>query len=91
MQDVSLGTFVKIVCSVLDIPVFDNPIESLHTLFTLLLEFKNNPAFKGSLGALDHRVPSQLEAYAEQQIGRPDSRQTISSSSRISANVMSLS
>ena len=46
MQDVDLLSFAKLVCSILDIPVFDNPIESMHILFTLLLEFKNNPAFK---------------------------------------------
>lgn len=47
--DVDLKTFVKMVCAVLDIPVYDNPIESLHVLFTLYLEFKNNPVFAQQL------------------------------------------
>lgn len=32
-------------CSILDIPVYENPVESLHVLFTLYLEFKHNPIF----------------------------------------------
>lgn len=41
-----MKTYTKLVCSLLDIPVHDNPVESLHVLFTLYLEFKNNPIFK---------------------------------------------
>jgi intraflagellar transport protein 46 len=33
------------VCSLLDIPVYENPVESLHLLFSLYLEFKHNPVF----------------------------------------------
>ena len=89
LQDVDLSTFVKIVCSILDIPVYDNPIESLHTLFTLYLEFKNNPAFKtDSLSMPDQRASYQ---HGSQQSGfRPDSGQTVSSSSRQSGNFLSL-
>lgn len=47
--DLELKTFVKMVCALLDIPVYDNPIESLHVLFTLYLEFKNNPVFAQQL------------------------------------------
>ena len=36
-------------CGILDIPVYDNPIESLHVLFSLYLEFKSNPIFKQQL------------------------------------------
>lgn len=46
LQDVDLKTFCKLICSLLDIPVHDNIIESLHVLFTLYLEFKSNPVFK---------------------------------------------
>ena len=88
LQDVDLSTFVKIVCGILDVPVYDNPIESMHTLFTLYLEFKNNPAFKSSLSMPDQRGSSQHGAQPLNS--RADSRQTISSSSRQSGNVLSL-
>ena len=45
-QDLDLKMYVQLVCGVLDIPVYENPIESLHVLFTLYLEFKSNPIFK---------------------------------------------
>lgn len=44
--ELDLKTYSKVVCTLLDIPVYDNPIESLHVLFTLYLEFKNNPVFR---------------------------------------------
>lgn len=47
--DLSLGEYSKILCSLLDIPVYDNPIESLHLLFSLFIEFKNNPHFQSRL------------------------------------------
>ncbi len=89
-----LHSFVKIVCSVLDIPVYDNPIESLHVLFTLLLEFKNNPAFKstqmGGLSLAEQRL-SQAGSPSESQAGlRSESRATVSVG-RQSADFLSLS
>lgn len=45
VQDLDLKTFSKLVCSLLDIPVYENPVESLHLLFSLYLEFKHNPVF----------------------------------------------
>lgn len=41
-----LKTYSKMLCALLDIPVYENPVESLHVLFTLYLEFKNNPVFR---------------------------------------------
>ncbi len=49
-QDLDLPTFTKAVCTVMDIPVYDNPIDSLHLLFTTLLEFRSNPFFKQAAG-----------------------------------------
>lgn len=37
-------------CAVMDIPVYDNIIESLHVLFTTFMEFKSNAHFM-QLGA----------------------------------------
>ncbi|KAG1674410.1 hypothetical protein FOA52_012937 [Chlamydomonas sp. UWO 241] len=47
--DIDLKAFVKLICGVLDIPVYENPIESLHVLFSLYLEFKSNPIFQQQL------------------------------------------
>jgi hypothetical protein len=44
--DVDVKTFAKIVCSILDIPVYQNSIESLHLLFTLYAAFKENQHFQ---------------------------------------------
>jgi len=41
-----LYQYVRIICSVLDIPVYHNLIESLHVLFTLYTEFKANQHFQ---------------------------------------------
>ncbi|KAL0025406.1 hypothetical protein WJX79_005403 [Trebouxia sp. C0005] len=91
--DVDLHSFVRIVCSVLDIPVYDNPIESLHVLFTLLLEFKNNPAFKstqmGGLSLAEQKL-FQAGSRSESQAGLRSPRATVSAG-RQSADFLSLS
>ena len=44
--DLSLPEYAKMLCSILDIPTYDNaPIEPLHVMFSLYLDFKNNPHF----------------------------------------------
>lgn len=43
--DLSTEEYAKVICSLLDIPVNDNPIESLHALFSLYLSFKQNNHF----------------------------------------------
>ena len=45
--DISLKQYSKLTCSVLDIPVYSNYIESLHLLFTLYSAFKENSHFGG--------------------------------------------
>jgi intraflagellar transport protein 46 len=47
--DMSLGEYAKTLCSLLDIPTYDNPIESLHQMFTLFIEFRNNPHFQARM------------------------------------------
>ena len=49
--DLPLAEYSKLLCSLLDIPTYDNPVESLHVLFTLYSDFKNNPHFQGGAGA----------------------------------------
>lgn len=47
--DLSLAEYTKTLCALLDIPVYDNPIESLYLMFTLFIDFRNNPHFKARL------------------------------------------
>lgn len=49
--DVSLEDYVRIVCALFDIPVYSNLTESLHVLFTLYSEFKNNDHFRNEMDA----------------------------------------
>ena len=46
--DLSLTEYAKALCAILDIPTYENPIESLHLMFTLYMEFKNNPHFQAN-------------------------------------------
>ncbi|KAL0223751.1 hypothetical protein P9112_003141 [Eukaryota sp. TZLM1-RC] len=43
--DLDLETYATYACLVLDIPVYENPIESLHVLFSLYSEFRSNQHF----------------------------------------------
>ena len=52
--EVDLQTYAKIVCAMLDIPVYSQPsaknlVESLHVLFTLYSDFKSNPHFQAAM------------------------------------------
>lgn len=52
--EVDIGTYVRIICGILDIPVHNLPnnksmVESLHLLFTLYNNFKTNQHFKQSM------------------------------------------
>eukprot|EP00294_Goniomonas_avonlea_P011237 CAMPEP_0114554624 /NCGR_PEP_ID=MMETSP0114-20121206/8310_1 /TAXON_ID=31324 /ORGANISM="Goniomonas sp, Strain m" /LENGTH=387 /DNA_ID=CAMNT_0001739685 /DNA_START=30 /DNA_END=1193 /DNA_ORIENTATION=+ len=48
--DVDVKAYTRIICSLLDIPVYQNLTESLHVLFTLYSVFKNNQHFNESDG-----------------------------------------
>ncbi|CAF0799331.1 unnamed protein product [Rotaria sordida] len=47
--DVDLATYADIACSLLDIPVYESRVQSLHALFTLYLGFKNSEHFKAMM------------------------------------------
>lgn len=49
--DLSLAEYSKVLCSILDIPTYENPIESLHLMFSLYMDFKNNPHFQQNTAA----------------------------------------
>mmetsp|Transcript_8392 Transcript_8392/g.12502 ORF Transcript_8392/g.12502 Transcript_8392/m.12502 type:complete len:445 (+) Transcript_8392:139-1473(+) len=44
--DLSLAEYAKVLCSILDIPTYDNPVESLHVMFSLYMDFRDNPHFQ---------------------------------------------
>ncbi len=49
--EMSLAEYVKVWCSILDVPVYDgNLVESLHVLFTTYMEFEQNQHFVGGGG-----------------------------------------
>jgi hypothetical protein len=64
LQDVELATYVRLVCSVLDIPVHQDPIPSLHCLFSVLLEFRTNPFFRHHLAESGALPPYAASAPA---------------------------
>lgn len=44
--ELSLAEYAKSLCAILDIPTYENPVESLHVMFTLYTDFRNNPHFQ---------------------------------------------
>lgn len=50
--DLSLEDYARVICSILDIPVKGNIIESLHLLFSLYLRFVDNPHFRPSTAGI---------------------------------------
>lgn len=84
-----MKTFTKMVCALLDIPVHDNPIESLHLLFSLYAEFKSNPFFKHALD-VDAAAGSGGGSYGNSTRASSAAREPQASGSG-SGNVMSFS
>jgi len=60
--DMSLPDYAKTLCAVLDIPTYENPIESLHLMFTLFMDFRNNPHFQAMAQEKGEDGPQQ-EGY----------------------------
>ncbi len=56
--DVTLPEYAKLLCSLLDIPTYDDPIESVHVMLALYMEFMNNPYFQGQ-GDSQYQPPNQ--------------------------------
>ncbi|KAL0244475.1 hypothetical protein GEMRC1_008559 [Eukaryota sp. GEM-RC1] len=44
--ELDIASYLKFACLLLDIPVYDDPIESAHLLFSLYSEFKSNQHFQ---------------------------------------------
>lgn len=41
--DLTLSEYARTLCGILDIPIYENPIESLHQMFSLYTDFRKNP------------------------------------------------
>ena len=61
--ELSLPEYVRVLCSILDIPVYENPIESLHVMFSLYMDFMNNPHFQQRKGGLEDDLARQRQSY----------------------------
>jgi intraflagellar transport protein 46 len=51
--EMSLEEYAKTLCAIMDVPVYENIIESLHVLFTVYMEFKNNAHFQNVGSGVD--------------------------------------
>lgn len=58
-MDCELSEYIDMICAVLDIPVHQNRIQSLHVLFTLYSEFKNSHHFNQL--AQDNQLSNELK------------------------------
>lgn len=44
-MDLSTEEYARVLCAIMDVPVYDSIIESLHVVFSLYMAFKENPHF----------------------------------------------
>lgn len=65
--ELSLQEYAKTLCSILDIPTYENPVESLHVMFTLFMDFRNNPHFQARDGDADGK-PYGGDSYGDADV-----------------------
>ncbi|ETV92701.1 hypothetical protein H310_13135 [Aphanomyces invadans] len=65
--DVTVDQYTRVICAILDIPVYKNVYESLHVLFTLYLEFRSNQHFMNY--EVDNAATSSVDALAINGVG----------------------
>lgn len=70
--DMSLGEYAKVLCAILDIPVYENPIESLHVMFSLYTDFRNNPHFQARLAEGAESKDGIVDKEAGYKLGGAD-------------------
>ena len=61
--ELSLAEYSKVLCTLLDIPTYENPVESLHLMFSLYMEFANNPHFQARLAGEDPAAQERGRGY----------------------------
>jgi len=59
--DIDLKEFAKVACALVDIPVHDNIVHSMHLLFTLWSTFRNNEHFKGRAEQMAQEFEEQCD------------------------------
>jgi len=52
-MDMDLSEYVKLLATLLDVPVYDQLTDTLHVIFTLFAEFKSNQHFAPSMDNMD--------------------------------------
>jgi len=60
--DLTLSEYARLLCSIVDIPTYENPIESLHQFFELFMAFRDNPHFQAR-GRDNNLLDRGLDAY----------------------------
>ncbi|RHZ16199.1 hypothetical protein DYB37_011854, partial [Aphanomyces astaci] len=65
--DVTVDQYTRVICAILDIPVYKNVYESLHVLFTLYLEFRSNQHFMNY--EVDNTAMSSASALGNMDTG----------------------
>merc|ERR1712025_1560535 len=51
--DLSVKEYASLMCALLDVPIYESTVQSLHVLFTLFAEFKANQHFQAVPGGED--------------------------------------
>lgn len=71
--DMTLAEYARLLCAIVDIPTYENPIESLHLLFTLFIDFRNNPHFQQRMAGAERNMSAADEkASAYNNYGNAD-------------------
>ena len=70
--DLSLPEYAKTLCAILDIPTYENPIESLHLMFTLFMDFRNNPHFQARMASNQRTAEEKPQQNGYRAMGGAD-------------------
>lgn len=55
--ELDLASYIRVIASILDVPVYNQMTETLHVIFTLYSEFKSNQHFSQTGGPFGHTDP----------------------------------
>jgi len=71
--DLTMEEYVKVLCAILDIPVYEGKlVESLHLLFTTYMEFQANAHFMPNAGAGGDEAQAKYGDDADEDFGSFD-------------------
>lgn len=63
--EMSLPEYCKALTAILDIPTYENPVEPLHLMFSLYMDFRNNPHFQSRGAEAEAAAGDVYDAYAD--------------------------